>query len=191
MQTNADTAEALLQKAQALVPILRQRAQATGQARRVADETIRDFRDAGLWYLLKPKKFGGSELRPDVAFTVASELSRGDGSAGWVWAVFTIHDLLVALWPEEFQQEYWARSPQPLAAVCTKAATSSVPTPTYTRYRGISWPGGRCRAIATGRSCWADLPRTRSRKTCCVPTACLLKSGRSTKGGLACLDCQQ
>jgi alkylation response protein AidB-like acyl-CoA dehydrogenase len=105
----APDAHALIEKARALAPILRERATATGKARRVPKETIQDFWDAGLWYLLKPKKFGGPELRPDVAFSVANELARGDGSAGWIWAVFTIHDLLVALWPEEFQHEYWAK----------------------------------------------------------------------------------
>jgi len=104
------TAETLLQKARALAPKLRERATATGKARRIPNETIQDFWDAGLWYLLKPKKFGGPELRPDVALSVAKELARGDGSAGWVWAVMTIHDLLVALWPEEFQKEYWAKN---------------------------------------------------------------------------------
>ena len=103
------TADALLQKARDLAPKLRERAADTGKARRMPEQTIRDYWDAGLWYLLKPKKFGGPELRPDVAFTVAYELSRGDGSAGWVWAVMTIHDYLVALWPEEFQREYWAK----------------------------------------------------------------------------------
>jgi alkylation response protein AidB-like acyl-CoA dehydrogenase len=110
MQAGSDAAETLLQKARALAPVLRQRAAATNQARRIPNETIQDFWDAGLWYLLKPKKFGGPEIRPDVALAVASELSRGDGSAGWIWAVFTIHDLLVALWPEQFQHEYWAKN---------------------------------------------------------------------------------
>jgi resorcinol 4-hydroxylase (FADH2) len=105
-----DVTRILLEKARRLAPILRQRAAATNQARRVPNETIQDMWDAGLWYLLKPKKFGGPEIRPDVAFSVANELARGDGSAGWVWAVFTIHDLLVALWPEEFQHEYWAKN---------------------------------------------------------------------------------
>jgi alkylation response protein AidB-like acyl-CoA dehydrogenase len=59
---------------------------------------------------MKPKKFGGPEHRPDVALSVAYELARADGSAGWVWAVMSIHDLLVALWPEEFQKEYWAKN---------------------------------------------------------------------------------
>jgi hypothetical protein len=45
---NADAANALLQKAQALAPVLRQRAAATNQARRIPNETIQDFWDAGL-----------------------------------------------------------------------------------------------------------------------------------------------
>ena len=117
---DARTADALLQKARALAPKLRERADATGKARRIPDETIQDFWNAGLWYLLKPKKFGGPELRPDVALSVANELARADGSAGWVWAVMTIHDLLVALWPEEFQKEYWAKN--------TLSASSFAPT---------------------------------------------------------------
>lgn len=114
------TADALLQKARELAPKLRERAAETGKARRMPEQTIRDYWDAGLWYLLKPKKFGGPELRPDVALSVAYELSRGDGSAGWVWAVMTIHDYLVALWPEEFQHEYWAKD--------TLSASSFAPT---------------------------------------------------------------
>ena len=110
VQKAGDLAGTLLHKARTLAPVLREHAAATNQARRIPEETIRDFWDAGLWYLLKPKKFGGPEIRPDVAFTVASELARGDGSAGWVWAVLTIHDFLVALWPEEFQHEYWAKN---------------------------------------------------------------------------------
>jgi alkylation response protein AidB-like acyl-CoA dehydrogenase len=114
------TADALLQKARELAPRLRERAAETGKARRMPEQTIRDYWDAGLWYLLKPKKFGGPELRPDTALSVAYELSRGDGSAGWVWAVMTIHDYLVALWPEEFQHEYWAKD--------TLSASSFAPT---------------------------------------------------------------
>jgi 3-hydroxy-9,10-secoandrosta-1,3,5(10)-triene-9,17-dione monooxygenase len=110
MQQTRDTAETLLEKARALAPRLRERAAATNQARRIPDETIGDLWDAGLWYLMKPRRFGGPEIRPDVALAVAKELARADGSAGWIWAVFSIHDLLVALWPEEFQQEYWAKN---------------------------------------------------------------------------------
>ena len=69
---------------------------------------------------MKPKKFGGPELRPDVVLSVAYELGRGDGSAAWVWAVMSIHDFLFAQWPEEFQHEYWAKN--------TLSASSFAPT---------------------------------------------------------------
>ncbi len=118
--TTSDAGATLLEKARKLAPVLRERAEATNKARRIPEETIQDFWDAGLWYLLKPKKFGGPEHRPDVALSVAYELARADGSAGWVWAVMTIHDLLVALWPEEFQKEYWAKN--------TLSASSFAPT---------------------------------------------------------------
>ena len=44
---DARTADALLQKARALAPKLRERAAATGKARRIPDETIQDFWSAG------------------------------------------------------------------------------------------------------------------------------------------------
>ena len=117
---DASIAEPLLQKARALAPLLRERSAATNQARRIPERTIQDFWDAGLWYLMKPKKFGGPEIRPDVALSVAYELARADGSAAWIWAVMSIHDYLVSLWPEEFQQEYWAKN--------TLSASSFAPT---------------------------------------------------------------
>jgi 3-hydroxy-9,10-secoandrosta-1,3,5(10)-triene-9,17-dione monooxygenase len=101
--------DALLQRARALAPKLRERSYATNKAGRIPDETITDFWEHKLNYLLRPKKFGGPAVRPDQAFQVAFELGRGDGSAAWVWAVMLIHDLFVSHFPEEFQQEYWGK----------------------------------------------------------------------------------
>jgi alkylation response protein AidB-like acyl-CoA dehydrogenase len=103
------TLENMKARAAKLIPVLRERAADTTRARRIPDETIRDLWDADLFYLLKPKKFGGPAVRPDIAFQVADELGRGDGSVSWIWAVMTIHDVFVALYPEQFQQEYWAK----------------------------------------------------------------------------------
>lgn len=99
----------LIERARRLVPVLRARAATTSAAGRIPAETISDFWDADLFYLLKPRKFGGPELRPDAAFEIAGELARGDGSAAWVWTVMGVHDLFLALFPEEAQREYWAK----------------------------------------------------------------------------------
>jgi alkylation response protein AidB-like acyl-CoA dehydrogenase len=107
--------EALLARARALVPILRERAVETEQLRRLPDETLRDFREAGLIGLMKPQKFGGPEVRMDLAMEVTAELARGDGSAAWVWVILTCHDPLAAFFPERAQEEFWA-DPEALMA---------------------------------------------------------------------------
>ncbi len=101
--------ENLLARARLLAPKLRERSYTTNKTGRIPDETIKDFWDYHLNYLLRPKKFGGPAARPDEAFQVAFELGRGDGSAAWVWSVMLIHDLFVAHFPEEFQKEYWGK----------------------------------------------------------------------------------
>jgi 3-hydroxy-9,10-secoandrosta-1,3,5(10)-triene-9,17-dione monooxygenase len=121
--------EALLQRARALAPKLRERSYATNKAGRIPDETIADFWEHKLNYLLRPKKFGGPAVRPDQAFQVAFELGRGDGSAAWVWAVMLIHDLFVSHFPEEFQQEYWGKDR-------TLSASSFPPTGKPTPVKG-------------------------------------------------------
>jgi alkylation response protein AidB-like acyl-CoA dehydrogenase len=100
---------ALLERARALVPVLKERASETSKLRRLPDNTLADFRAAGLMGLLKPKKFGGPEVRIDTAMEVTAELGRGDGSAAWVWVILACHDTLAAFFPEEAQQEYWAK----------------------------------------------------------------------------------
>ena len=108
-ETELYSAASLLERARALAPKLRERSYATNKAGQIPAETIEDFWDFKLNYLLRPKKFGGPAMRPDEAFAAGFELGRGDGSAAWVWSVMLIHDLFVAHFPEEFQHEYWGK----------------------------------------------------------------------------------
>jgi alkylation response protein AidB-like acyl-CoA dehydrogenase len=107
--TDLYSATNLLGRARALAPKLRERSYATNKAGQIPSETIEDFWDFKLNYLLRPKKFGGPAMRPDEAFAAGFELGRGDGSAAWVWSVMLIHDLFVSHFAEEFQQEYWGK----------------------------------------------------------------------------------
>ena len=45
---------------EALLPRLRERAAATEEARRVPDETIEDFRQAGFFRLFQPARYGAT-----------------------------------------------------------------------------------------------------------------------------------
>ncbi|MFN0303073.1 MAG: hypothetical protein ACKVQU_22265 [Burkholderiales bacterium] len=103
------TREDCIARATKLIPALRERAQASNEAMCQPEKTIQDYWDANLWYMLKPRKFGGPELSPDCMYDVAAELARGDGSAAWIFSLMSIHDLFMAYYPLEAQEEYWSK----------------------------------------------------------------------------------
>jgi len=109
MNAPALTREDYVARAARLVPALRERAQAANEARCQPERTIQDYWDAGLWYMLKPARFGGPETPPDWMYDVAAELGRGDGSAAWVFSLMSIHDLFMAYYPLEAQEEYFCK----------------------------------------------------------------------------------
>jgi 3-hydroxy-9,10-secoandrosta-1,3,5(10)-triene-9,17-dione monooxygenase len=49
-------------RAEALLPVLRERAPHCEALRRLPDETISDFHDSGLFRMHQPRRVGGSEL---------------------------------------------------------------------------------------------------------------------------------
>src|ERR1700722_7972489 len=53
---------AMLARANALVPRLRDRAALTEELRRLPPETERDLHEAGLFRIVQPKRVGGAEL---------------------------------------------------------------------------------------------------------------------------------
>jgi 3-hydroxy-9,10-secoandrosta-1,3,5(10)-triene-9,17-dione monooxygenase len=108
-----DCAE-LLQRAEALVPVLRERAVKAEELRRLPDETIEDLHRTGLFRILQPKRVGGSEVPFRSIVELVSVISRGDGSTGWVLANLAAHHWLLGMWPKQAQDEIWGESPDNL-----------------------------------------------------------------------------
>jgi 3-hydroxy-9,10-secoandrosta-1,3,5(10)-triene-9,17-dione monooxygenase len=117
----------VVESARALIPVLAARSAATVENRRVPDETIQDFRRAGLFRVLQPARFGGLELDFAVFATITRELARGCASSAWVYAVIEELFWVIATFPEEAQLEIWRDDPQVLACA------SLVPTGTAER----------------------------------------------------------
>ena len=69
--------EELVRRAEAMIPMLRAKAEATEKARRISDETIAAFREAGFFKVLQPKRWGGYEMHPSVNYRILMELARG------------------------------------------------------------------------------------------------------------------
>jgi indole-3-acetate monooxygenase len=81
---SAAKAQALLEKARSLAGLLEDEA-AAGDARgALTDRTIAALRSGDFFSLLLPECLGGAEANPIAALRVIEELSRADGSSGWV-----------------------------------------------------------------------------------------------------------
>lgn len=113
----AETFSTLLERARALVPVLRERAAGAERQRRIPDETDRDFRAAGFYRLLQPKMFGGLELDYGTHTELAAEVARGCPSSGWALGITACHAWMFGMFPREAQTALWGADPE--AAIAT------------------------------------------------------------------------
>jgi 3-hydroxy-9,10-secoandrosta-1,3,5(10)-triene-9,17-dione monooxygenase len=104
----------LKSRAEALIPVLRERAARAEELRRLPDETIADLHKTGLFRVLQPKRVGGSELAFRSLVELVAIIARGDGSTGWVLANLAAHHWLFGMWPKQAQDEVWGGSPDSL-----------------------------------------------------------------------------
>ena len=104
----------LKSRAEALIPVLRERATRAEELRRLPDETIAVLHKTGLFRVLQPKRVGGSELPFRSLVELVAIIARGDGSTAWVLANLAAHHWLFGMWPKEAQDEVWGGSPDSL-----------------------------------------------------------------------------
>jgi 3-hydroxy-9,10-secoandrosta-1,3,5(10)-triene-9,17-dione monooxygenase len=99
----------LVARARAMIPALKARA-AEGEAdRKIPDATIREFKDAGFFDILKPKRWGGFEMEPQVFYEVQMAVAEGCMSSAWVLGVVGVHPLQLGLFPLEAQEDVWGQ----------------------------------------------------------------------------------
>lgn len=101
------TAADLLERAEELRPILRERQAATERAGRLLDETHAAFVAGGFYRILQPRRFGGYEVSLRDFVRVMIEISRGCPSSGWVLALTSGHPHLLAHFAEQAQAEVY------------------------------------------------------------------------------------
>src|SRR5215469_8964038 len=103
-------------RAQALAPKLRERSEATNALGQVPRETMEEMQADGLFTLLQPKRFGGTERGLVPFLDCVTALASGCGSAGWVFSVVSIHSFHLGLFGLEAQEDVWGRDPNALLA---------------------------------------------------------------------------
>ena len=106
----------LWEKAEALLPALRERAAKCEELRRLPEETLRDFNDSQILRIHQPKRVGGAELEFAAVVTFGALLARACASSAWNWVNFAAHHMMLGMFPREAQDEVWGESRDALIA---------------------------------------------------------------------------
>jgi 3-hydroxy-9,10-secoandrosta-1,3,5(10)-triene-9,17-dione monooxygenase len=130
------TRESLLARAEALAPVLQQRAPAAERLRRCPDETVQDFVANDLLRICQPRRYGGFDLGYDVLCEVSQALAWGCGSQAWVHMVLADNPLKLSAFPLEAQDDVWGRDTNARIAVAVAQVGKGRPVPA-----GIVWSG--------------------------------------------------
>ncbi|MCA2277111.1 acyl-CoA dehydrogenase family protein [Mycobacterium intracellulare] len=103
------TADELVARAAALVPILIEQQAETEARTFYAEETHRAFLDAGLYRVTQPRRYGGYEFGIGTFARIAATLARGCPSTAWCWGFGVGHTMAMAsYWGEQAQDDVFA-----------------------------------------------------------------------------------
>jgi 3-hydroxy-9,10-secoandrosta-1,3,5(10)-triene-9,17-dione monooxygenase len=114
--TDDRTYAAMVARARALVPHLRDRASKTEELRRLPPETERELHEAGLFRIVQPKRVGGSELDYVALIDCADAIGQADASAAWNFANLSSHHWMLAMFDKRAQDLVWGKDPNALIA---------------------------------------------------------------------------
>lgn len=107
---------AMIGRAEALIPQLRERASRTEELRRLPPETERDLHDAGLFRIVQPKRVGGSEFDYVALVDCAEAIGRADASVAWNLANLASHHWMLGMFDGRAQDLIWGRDVNALIA---------------------------------------------------------------------------
>lgn len=150
--SQASSRERLVSAARALGPLLRANAERAEADRRVPEENITALREAGLFDITKPARFGGAEENFSTFLEVSLELARSCGSTAWVTTLSNVTSFFIGAYPESVQQD--VLGPDPHTATC------GVFTPSSTSVRvdgGYKVTGRWGFASASHHASWANV----------------------------------
>jgi 3-hydroxy-9,10-secoandrosta-1,3,5(10)-triene-9,17-dione monooxygenase len=108
--------EQLWQRAENLLPVLRERAPRCEELRRIPDETLRDFHEAQLFRIQQPQRVGGAELDFVAIVHFGALLARACASTAWNFINFAAHHHMLGMFDPRVQDEIWGKSPDTLIA---------------------------------------------------------------------------
>src|SRR5471030_1649579 len=123
---------AMVARAKALIPQLRDRASRTEELRRLPPETERDLHEAGLFRIVQPKRVGGFEFDYVALVDCADAIGQADASVAWNFANLASHHWMLGMFDKRAQDMVWNKDADALIA------------------SSFIFPAGRARKVAGG-----------------------------------------
>lgn len=105
-----------LQRARDMVPILRERAQKSEDARMLIRTNEQLLHESGLFRFHQPRAFGGMELDFVAVVDIPAELARGCPSTAWHVGNLGCHHWILGYYDPQTQREVWDANPDALIA---------------------------------------------------------------------------
>ncbi|ADX71457.1 hypothetical protein D7Z96_11200 [Pseudarthrobacter phenanthrenivorans] len=119
----------MLERADALVPQLRERAEETERLRRIPDATMDELHAAGIFRIPAPASLGGYGMGLATYADIVRRLARGCASTAWNAGHLMEHVWMLTRWPHSVQDEVFADGPAPLAAATAAPVGSAEDVP--------------------------------------------------------------
>ena len=108
----------LLDRARVIAETLPARIPAANHRRDIDPQVIAALRDADLFRLFRPARFGGYEADPRLFYDVQNILAEQCLSTAWVYGVLSIQGFVLALFNDEAQDDVWGADPHALVSSC-------------------------------------------------------------------------
>ncbi|MFT4066988.1 acyl-CoA dehydrogenase family protein [Paraburkholderia sp.] len=116
--------------------LVAQRARQTEAERRVSVEVTQLLKEAGLYRVVQPRRFGGYEMSLENLRQLAFEIGCGCTSTGWCYGLSAAASWVLGMFPEAAQQDVWGNCPDALLASCIAPTGKAVPTDGGYRLKG-------------------------------------------------------
>ena len=104
--------------ARSLADTFRGRAAEAETNRKLHRQTHEAMRDAGLYRVQMPKRYGGFEMSHRTMLDISVEIGRGCGSSAWTFSNIAAQNGIVSMASRQVQDEVWAED----GSVCTASS---------------------------------------------------------------------
>jgi alkylation response protein AidB-like acyl-CoA dehydrogenase len=148
------------EKARALMPTLRERADEIEEARRLPRDLAENFSKSGFYRMLVPEVYGGLEVPPHVAMETIELLARADGASAWCAFIGSTSGTVLASLAPDAAREIFSNPEVRLGGVFAPRGEAHVEGDGF-RVNGrwqwgsgtenCDWVMGGCRVLESGK----------------------------------------